>query len=328
MERFYANFTIMKYLNAILNGSSYVTSLASGKPFIWGMPPAIGIELTNHCNLKCAECPSGAGMMKRGRGFMNIDAFKIVVGELRPFLLNLNLYFQGEPMLHPHFFSFLNETTGIHSTVSTNGHYINEDNARKLAESGLNRIIISLDGISEEAYSKYRIHGDLQKVMNGIFTLSSAIKKSGSRLKVEIQVLKNRYNEHEIPEIGKIAKRAGAHLSLKTMQVYDPRQADKWMPSDPNYCRYKKDGSSFRIKSNLPRRCARLWYNPVITWDMKVVPCCFDKDAEHIMGDLSVNSFREIWHGSKYATFRLKVLSDRKEISICQNCDSGLQVKE
>ncbi len=66
----------------------------------------------------------------------------------------------------------------------------------------------------------------------------------------------------------------------------------------------------YRIKSSLPDRCARLWFNPVITWDGKVLPCCFDKDADHIMGDLNQESFRDIWNGTKYRLFRRILLSD------------------
>ena len=79
------------------------------------------------------------------------------------------------------------------------------------------------------------------------------------------------------------------------------------------------------IRSSLPDRCARLWFNPVITWDGKVLPCCFDKDADHIMGDLNQESFRDIWNGAKYRLFRRILLSDRSSIEICRNCTSGLK---
>ncbi|HLN21321.1 MAG TPA: radical SAM/SPASM domain-containing protein [Bacteroidales bacterium] len=317
----------MKYVNALLNGSSYILGLVLKKPLIWGMPPAINFELTNLCNLRCPECPTGSGSMKRLRGFMDPDKFSLMIRELKPNLLNANLYFQGEPMLHPHFFSFLEEVKGINTTISTNGHYINKGNAGMIAGSDLKKIIISLDGISKNTYQRYRVNGDLNTVLDGIFILSEAIIKSGSGLKIEIQVLKNKFNEHEIPELLKVAKRAGATLKIKSMQVYNICKADDWMPEDPDYSRYTRDGNTFRIKSSLPRRCARLWYNPVITWDLKVLPCCFDKDAEYVMGDLNNESFREIWHGRKLAEFRRMVLNGRENIPVCRNCTSGLRSK-
>ena len=84
-----------------------------------------------------------------------------------------------------------------------------------------------------------------------------------------------------------------------------------------------KDGE-YVINNSLPDRCARLWFNPVVTWDGKVVPCCFDKDAEYVMGDLNTDSFREIWDGPKYRIFRKSILTGRHMIEICRNCTSGL----
>jgi len=64
----------------------------------------------------------------------------------------------------------------------------------------------------------------------------------------------------------------------------------------------------------------------VITWDGLVVPCCFDKDALHRLGDLKTESFKEVWQSSTYKTFRQKLLKGRKEIDICSNCSEGLKV--
>ena len=85
-----------------------------------------------------------------------------------------------------------------------------------------------------------------------------------------------------------------------------------------------KDGI-YALKNSFNNSCLRLWMNPVITWDGKVVPCCFDKDAEHIMGDLNEKSFREIWHGEKFKAFRSSVLKGRQKIEICRNCTSGIK---
>ena len=92
-----------------------------------------------------------------------------------------------------------------------------------------------------------------------------------------------------------------------------------------DFQRYKMEDGQYLIKNSFQNRCARLWFNPVITWDGKVVPCCFDKDAEYVMGDLNIDSFRDIWDGPKYRIFRKSILTGRHMIEMCRNCTSGLK---
>jgi len=108
------------------------------------------------------------------------------------------------------------------------------------------------------------------------------------------------------------------------MQISDNKSIEKWLPLNSHFTRYRLKDGEYVIKNTLPDRCARLWFNPVITWDGKVIPCCFDKDAEYIMGDLNQDSFRDIWNGPKYRIFRKSILSGRHMIEICRNCTSGL----
>ena len=98
---------IIKEANAAAAALSFLAALVTRGGKACGMPPAVGIELTNHCNLKCPECSSGSGMMKRERGFMSMELFEKAVSELKPCLDNMNLYFQGESMMHPEFFGML-----------------------------------------------------------------------------------------------------------------------------------------------------------------------------------------------------------------------------
>lgn len=263
--------------------------------------------------------------MKRKKGFMDLSLFKKTISELRPYLFNVNLYFQGEPLLHPSFYDFLAEIRGLHAVVSTNGHFINAESAKKIVTSGLKKIIISLDGPDQATYSRYRINGNVENVIKGINELSAAKRHAASGIKIEIQVLLNRFNEERLPEIRKIADDTGVGLVIKSMQFYNVERAGEWMPSDKRYCRYRFEKNNYEIRSSFPRRCARLWLNPVVTWDMKVVPCCFDKDAEYIMGDLRSDSFREIWHGKNYSDFRKTILTAREKIPICCNCTSGMR---
>ena len=317
--------SIVKTTNALLSGSSYLISFLSRRPVISGMPAAVSFELTNNCNLKCPECTSGSGLMKRARGFMDTGLFEKAVTELRPYLYYMSLYFQGEPMMHPDFFSFLILSGDTKTVVSTNGHYLTEENSEKLAFSRLYKLIVSLDGMDQETYSKYRINGDLGKVREGIRNVCRARDRFKTPMKLELQFLVNRHNEHQISEAERFAREMKAQLKIKSMQVMNDQDAGKWMPSDRKYARYERNGGKFAIRNSMPSGCLRLWFNPVITWDGKVLPCCFDKDAEFVMGDLKKDSFRTIWNNSEYTEFRKRVLSERKSVAICRNCTSGMR---
>ena len=317
--------SLIKPANVLFAGVSYLKSSITGKTTVSGMPVAISAELTNNCNLNCPECFSGSGLMSRDRGFMDIELYDKLISELRPYLYNINLYFQGEPMLHPRFFSFLRNSSNTHTTVSTNGHLLNKENSEKLVRSGLNKLIISLDGLDQSTYSAYRINGSADIVMDGIKNISEAKKRYSSALKIEIQFLVNRLNEHQIPQIRKFAAGVNASLFLKSMQIINKPDIGFWMPVKEKFGRYKMKNGEYVIKNSLPDRCGRLYFSSVISWDGKVLPCCFDKNAEHMMGDLNHNSFREIWNGPKYRMFRNSILSGRRLTEICRNCTSGLR---
>ena len=320
---------IVKTGNALSAVYSYFMSTFTGKVSAPRMPLSISAELTNKCNLNCPECYSGSlpGLMKRKRGFMSFEIFSELIDELEPYLFYLSLYFQGEPMLHPQFFTFLRKSRGIRSAVATNGHFLSPENSEKLVLSGLGNLIISLDGMDKASYSAYRINGDYVTVMDGIKNIAEARKKYSSKLNLQIQFLVNKYNEHQIPMVKAFARRIPASVKLKSMQIINIENAGYWLPSKPEFSRYEKRNGEYVIKNSLPDRCARLWFNPVITWDGKVIPCCFDKDAHHIMGDLNEESFHDIWHGLRYNTFRKSILSGRNLVEICRNCTSGLPVR-
>ncbi len=159
--------------------------------------------------------------MQRARGFMDIELYRKVVNELRPYLFNINLYLQGEPMLHPRFFSFIESSYGFNTIVSTNGHFLSRENSERLVNSGLSKLIISVDGADQETYESYRKNGNLQKVIGGIDNICKAKTSISSKLNIEIQFLVNRLNEHQIPQMKELAGKKGVNLKLKSMQIIE-----------------------------------------------------------------------------------------------------------
>ncbi|HTB07819.1 MAG TPA: SPASM domain-containing protein [Bacteroidia bacterium] len=311
---------------------SYRLSRLTGKARHSGMPFSASIEPTTSCNLRCPECPSGKREFTRPTGMLKDDFFKELIDELAPHLNYLTFYFQGEPYLNPRFLDMVQyaSSKNIYTATSTNAHYLTPENAKKTVESGLKRLIISIDGTTQDTYSSYRIGGTLDKVIEGAKNIVEWKKKLNSSTPYTIfQFLVVKANEHQIPEVKALAKQIGIdEVKLKTVQVYNHENGSPLIPTQQKYSRYKKDTTTgkYVIKNELLNHCWRSWHSCVITWDGSVVPCCFDKDAKHPMGNVKEHSFKELWQGDKYQNFRQALLRSRKEIDICQNCTEGTKV--
>lgn len=320
-----------KVWNVAKTISSYYVSRLLKKPIHWGLPYSISIEPTTACNLRCPECPSGLRAFTRPTGLLEKEFYQKTIDELTSHLLYLILYFQGEPYLHPHFFDLVAYASqkNIYTATSTNAHYLHEKNAQKTLDSGLDRLIISIDGTTQETYEQYRIGGSLEKVIRGTETLLNLRKKGNYQKPYTIfQFLVVKPNEHQIEEVKHLAKNLGVDkVSFKTAQIYDYENGSALMPSNNKYSRYAlQSNGKYAIKNPLLNQCWRMWQGCVITWDGKIVPCCFDKDASHQLGNLQEKTLREIWQSEAYQNFRQKLLISRKEIDICQNCTEGTKV--
>jgi len=259
---------------------------------------------------------------------MPIDSYREIVDQLSPHLVYLTLYFQGEPMLNRNFIEMVTyaKQKRIFVATSTNGHFLDDSSARKIVESGLDRLIISLDGIDQSTYEKYRVGGKLDTVLTGIANIMKWKKElHSSRPFVELQFLVLGTNEHQIQDIQRFANSILADkLSFKSAQLYNFGD-NPFITSKPAFSRYEKSSEGkLKIRNSLPNRCHRMWHSSVITWDGKILPCCFDKDAGHVLGDLAAESFATTWRGPGYKEFRKGIFKSRKEINICSNCTEGL----
>lgn len=317
--------------NAVQIISSYFYSKATGRPTHWGMPIAISFEPTTSCNLRCPECPSGLRSFTRPTGMMESDLFRKTIDELADRLLYLIFYFQGEPYLHPNFFDLVKYASdkGIYTATSTNGHYLTDEKARKTVESGLDRMIISIDGTTQDVYQQYRVGGNLEKVLEGtrnIIKWKKALKSSTPHVIFQFLVVKP--NEHQIEEVHKLAEELGVdEVGLKTAQIYDYEEGSDLIPTIDKYSRYRQQSDGrYSIKNKFVDHCWKMWHSCVITWDGAVVPCCFDKDAEHKLGDVKRETFKQLWKGKKYRDFRASLIRSRSEIEMCKNCTEGAEV--
>ena len=328
---FLSKFSAKKVVNATSVLASYYLARGLHKPVQWGVPFNVSIEPTTSCNLGCPECPSGLKSFTRPTGNVDYDFYKRMVDEIGEELIYLYFYFQGEPYMHPRFLELVKYASqkNIYTVTSTNAHFLTERKARETVASGLDRIIISIDGTTQKTYEQYRVGGTLAKVIEGTKNLVRARAEAQSKTPhIIFQFLVVKPNEHQIEEVKALAQSLGVdEVKLKTAQVNDFKQGSELIPTIEQYSRYKKrsDGT-YQIKNELLNHCWKLWHSCVITWDGKIVPCCFDKDAQHQLGDLNTKTFSQIWTSPLYRSFRSRVLKSRAEIDICTNCSEGTRV--
>jgi radical SAM protein with 4Fe4S-binding SPASM domain len=263
--------------------------------------------------------------LSRKKGKMKLEVFREIIDRLSPDLFYLTLYFQGEPMLNPHFSEMVTmaRKQNIFVATSTNGHYLDDKNIESIIKSRLNRLIISLDGLDQQTYEKYRVNGDLPTVLKGIKRLVAAKKDMNSYAPfIELQFIVMRHNEHQIPQMREFAKQAGVDkLAFKTAQVYNFDGENTIIPTLKSKSRYRQTSDrKWVLAKKIRNRCHRIWSSLVITWDGKVVPCCYDKDADHKTGNLLDESLSKIWKNQHYTAFRKQVLKNRSNTEICRNC--------
>lgn len=323
--------TLSRVFNALLLIIGYYASRITKKPIQWGEPISLSIEPTTACNLGCPECPSGLKMFTRPTGNLDPKLFEKIIDQIHKRLIYLTFYFQGEPFINKNFLKMVKYASqkGIFTSTSTNAHFIDEKVAEDIIHSGLDRLIISMDGTTQETYEQYRVHGKLGKVLTGTENIINAKKRLGSQTpQVVFQFLVVKHNEHQIDDLHELANKMGVDkVALKTAQIYDYKNGSPLLPTNLKYSRYiQNESGQYQIKNKLRNHCWRLWHSAVITWDGDIVPCCFDKDAKYKMGTLQDHTFQDIWNNKTYKGFRNSIIQSRKNIDICQNCTEGTKV--
>ena len=232
-------FTTARMANAWRIWSSFQRAKRTKNPRIDGLPISVSLEPTTACNLRCPECPSGLRSFTRPTGMLQQDFFKETIDSIHKDLSYLIFYFQGEPYLNPEFLPMVAYASKkkIYTATSTNAHYLNDEMARKTVESGLDRLIISIDGTTQEVYQQYRIGGKLDKVLEGARNIVKWKKELKSATPFVIfQFLVVRPNEHQIEDVKKLGKEIGVNeVAFKTTQIYDYENGSNLIPTIDYY---------------------------------------------------------------------------------------------
>ena len=324
--------SLQRILNFFKVELSFWLSKRLRRPIVWGRPYILTVEPASYCNLNCPFCVVGAKKLTRNSGFLDFDVYQQLINELGDDLIEILLFNQGEPFLNPGLVDFIKlaKRKKIYTVISTNGHFLDDKKMiQNLINSGLDVLIVSLDGTTSESYQKYRRGGDFQRVLAGLQLLQQIKRECASdHPKLFLQFLMMRHNIHEMPRVRSLARQLGAERILfKTLQVNNPTTDQQFLPTDPKFCRYRVNQDRLETKRQPDHVCGRLWRSSVLLSDSRVVGCCFDKNGDFALGQLTTtNSFQLIWQAPKYQQFRQRILQQYAIGDLCSNCSEGIKI--
>ncbi len=308
----------------------------------WGLPTILQVEPISRCNLECTICPVATGL-GRPAGSMGLDMFQGIVDELRDSLLAILFWDWGEPFLNPHAYEMIRyaHRAGIKVISSTNGHvFASGAHADEVAASGLDALVFSVDGISQETYQRYREKGRLDTVLEGIRQVVAARRRSGRTTPiVNLRFIVMKHCEHEVPLLREFAQGLGVDvLTLRKFhfvpgttggrgpetEVRD-RAGGGLVPSESRFQlpRLAQDTKApVRVARN---PCRNLWNCPTVHWDGTVCSCFMDYNERRPLGSLQQHSFREIWYGENCNRLRSEFRRHWQQLPLCGECASGFE---
>ncbi len=318
--------SIKRLYNYSLAKLGYLLSNICKKALVWGAPPVVKIEPTTCCNLKCPLCHTTRGILKRGKGFIDYNLYTNIIDSLQKKTMMITLAHMGEPFLHKDIYKMITyaRKQGYIVTGITNMNFPLD--AEMLIKTGLSKLNVSVDGLTQKTYEKYRVGGDLQLALNNIKKLAQAKKK----LRTSMPLISFRYmyfahNSHEeIEQVEKLAKEYGAN-EIKIVKPFIIDKNDtKYLNKQHSNYKVDEDGC-FHLNYDIPNKCSSIWHELVVDYNGEVEICCFDK-LSTIIGDVKKESPLKIWKKENIQSFRQKILNNRKSIKACSICfnDAGV----
>lgn len=310
-----------------------------GREVVSGRPYMLIIDPLNVCNLKCPLCPTGKGELPLKNGRMRREQFETLIDELAPHAVKVMLYNWGEPFLHPDIIPMIRHAhrRRIATALSTNLNLLPAEGAEAVVRSGLDEMIVSCDGLTQETYEKYRVRGNLERVFANLRAITDARRQLGRRHpRIEFQFLVFAHNEHEVPRVEEVARGLGAD-EVRIMAPYgDDSHPDIKPARDPRYRRAGASDTSpdvFSPDADLdaiarlhppPLRCFWPWRCLVVNWNGQVDPCCF-KNYHAGFGNVFETNFADLWNGHIYRQSRRwitgKPLRDDGLRIVCKGCE-------
>lgn len=294
------------------------------------------LEASTICQLRCAGCGfQRGGEDDLGRGYLTFENFKLFC-EMNPFINEIELSNWGELFLNPDLVKIMYEAKArgikLFASNGSNFNTVSDEQMRAMVDTGFEAITLSIDGASQETYSKYRIGGDFDKVIENVRKIQRYKAKENTKLpKLKWQYILMEHNELEIGKAKKLAKELGINIEFK--YNWDA----EYHPINREYI-MKETGlteltrAEYVAANGVPPYdiiCRNFILKTQINWDGRLLGCCdqkyacFDVNVFEVGLEAAMKSPKYIL--TKECLLTVHPDKDKYGSCICFNCERRIQ---
>lgn len=281
-------------------------------------PFTVFIDPSSACNFSCEFCfnrdKTGIG---RKQEVMKFDLYKKIIDDLKKFphkIKCMRLYKEGEPLVNkmlPDMIKYAKEKDVADKIeFTTNGSLLTPEKNKELIDAGLDRIVISVEAVSEEKYKKIsKVDIDFQKYVENIKNFYNNKKQCKVCIKsTDIGVKGDEKKFYEI--FGDISD-----------EIFIENITPIWPKLDISNVKEKCETGLYGQELDKVSVCPYIFYSLTVNSDGTVSACFVDWEHKIIIGDVKEQSFYDIWNGEKLKEFRIMHLKKmKKNHETCKNC--------
>jgi MoaA/NifB/PqqE/SkfB family radical SAM enzyme len=309
--------------------------LWAGASRIKARPVKLTFDPTNVCQLRCPLCPTGLRIQDRPQGRAQLEMLQRLLDEVGDYVFFIDFFNWGEPLLNPEVESFIRLASSrkIVSSLSTNLCLpLTDERIRRIIESGLGELIVSLDGASNATYTTYRRQGRFELVYENLRRIVDTRQRLGQTSPlITWQFLVFRFNEHEMERAKALAAEIGVdrivfqppflHTDRYPLAADEKTMIDSWASSNPRFHAAAESGGG--VERN--PRCGWHYMATALNWDGSVAPCCTTYETRDDFGTLGAageHSYMDVVNNSKFRFIRDRFAGRRQDPLglVCESC--------
>jgi MoaA/NifB/PqqE/SkfB family radical SAM enzyme len=302
-----------------------------------GHPYLLILDPCNFCNLRCPLCPTGLENLGRTQSMLSLDCFKRYFDPHAPYLFEVYLHNWGESLMNPQLFDMVRhaQASNVGTNLSSNLVIATPEHLDAMVDSGLEYLVVSLDGVDQSSYEPYRVRGEFDRVVSNMSDLLRRRAARGSKTPVvEWQYIVMKHNEHRVAEAQAMADKLGVDL-IRFIPVglpYEerrnwPQMAAQWYPTSLQGMAGDHAGSEQQFgQGTRPEPCFYLYRSMVVNADGGVSPCCIvhRQDRDFAQLDERFDDVMAVWNNDRFRSARSLYAAgdvpDRVR-TVCDGCD-------